>query len=215
MIPMLENLGFRVVMEHPYLISPEADGDIWLQEFELSFSLDVNVDVEAVQGSFKEALGTVWKGDAENDSFNRLVVGARLNWRAVAMLRLYARYLKQLGISYSQEFIADTLSRYLDITRNLVALFKSYFDPRYASDSRSERSQGLVTKIIDALDDVDNISEDNVIRSYLEVIEATLRTNNSAHQLFPDLRRRQQQILYLGQTGFRQDLSRPQAASGV
>jgi len=177
MIPMLENLGFRVVMEHPYLISPEADGDIWLQEFELSFSLDVNVDVEAVQGSFKEALGTVWKGDAENDSFNRLVVGARLNWRAVAMLRLYARYLKQLGISYSQEFIADTLSRYLDITRNLVALFKSYFDPRYASDSRSERSQGLVTKIIDALDDVDNISEDNVIRSYLEVIEATLRTN--------------------------------------
>ena len=177
MIPMLENLGFRVVMEHPYLIRPEGDGDVWLQEFQLSFSLDVNVDVEAVQGSFKEALSTVWKGDAENDSFNRLVIGARLDWRAVAMLRLYARYLKQLGISYSQVFIADTLSRYLDITRNLVALFKSYFDPRYAGETRGERAQGLVVKILGALDDVDNISEDNVIRSYLEVIQATLRTN--------------------------------------
>jgi glutamate dehydrogenase len=177
MIPMLENLGFRVVMEHPYLIRPDADGDIWLQEFQLSFSLDVDVDVEAVQGSFKEALRTVWKGDAENDSFNRLVIGARLDWRAVAMLRLYARYLKQLGISYSQVFIADTLSRYLDITRNLVALFKSYFDPRYAGETRGERVQGLVAKILAALDQVDNISEDNVIRSYLEVIQATLRTN--------------------------------------
>ncbi|UVW36290.1 NAD-glutamate dehydrogenase [SAR92 clade bacterium H455] len=177
MIPMLENLGFRVVMEHPFLIRPEGDGDVWMQEFQLSFSLDVNVDVEAVQGSFKEALSTVWKGDAENDSFNRLVIGARLDWRAVAMLRLYARYLKQLGISYSQEFIADTLCRYLDITRNLVALFKSYFDPRYAGETRSERVQGLVVKILAALDDVDNISEDNVIRSYLEVIQATLRTN--------------------------------------
>ena len=124
-----------------------------MQEFQLSFSLDVNVDVEAVQGSFKEALSTVWKGDAENDSFNRLVIGARLDWRAVAMLRLYARYLKQLGIIYSQEFIADTLSRYLDITRNLVALFKSYFDPRYAGETRGERSQGLVAKILGALDD--------------------------------------------------------------
>ena len=177
MIPMLENLGFRVVMEHPYLIRPEGDGDVWMQEFQLSFSLDVNVDVEAVQGSFKEALSTVWKGDAENDSFNRLVIGARLDWRAVAMLRLYARYLKQLGISYSQEFIADTLCRYLDITRNLVALFKSYFDPRYAGETRGERAQGLVAKILAALDEVDNISEDNVIRSYLEVIQATLRTN--------------------------------------
>ena len=70
MIPMLENLGFRVVIEHPYLIQPDRQTQVWLQEFYLSFSLDVDVDVSAVQSSFKEALSTVWKGDAENDSFN-------------------------------------------------------------------------------------------------------------------------------------------------
>ena len=149
MIPMLENLGFRVMVEHPYLIKPEAGSQVWLQDFRVSFSLDVNVDVSAVQGSFKDALRVVWQGEAENDSFNRLVIGARLDWRSVAMLRLYARYLKQLGIAYSQEFIADTLARHLDITRNLVALFKSYFDPRYAVESsRSDRSVGLSEKIL-------------------------------------------------------------------
>ena len=178
MIPMLENLGFRVMVEHPYLIKPETGSQVWLQDFRLSFSLDVDVDVSAVQGSFKDALRVVWQGEAENDSFNRLVIGARLDWRAVAMLRLYARYLKQLGIAYSQAFIADTLARHLDITRNLVALFKSYFDPRYAAEkSRSDRAVGLSGKILQALDKVENISEDIVLRGYLDVIQATLRTN--------------------------------------
>ena len=177
MIPMLENLGFRVVMEHPYKIQANSESAVWMQDFLLTFSLDMNVDASAVQQSFKDALLQVWRGDAENDSFNRLVVGARLDWRSVAMLRLYARYLKQLSVPYSQDFIADTLAKYLDITRNLVALFKSYFDPRYASEDRSERTDGLVTKILSGLDLISNISEDNVIRGYLELVQATLRTN--------------------------------------
>ena len=177
MIPILENLGFRVIMERPYLIQPDNQAQIWLQEFDLSFSLDINVDVSAVQSDFIEALSRVWSGDAENDSFNRLVVGAGLDWRSVAMLRLYARYLKQLGVSYSQEFIADTLSRYLDITGNLVALFKCYFDPGYADDKRAEQADGYESKVIAALETVDNSNEDTVLRAYLEVICATLRTN--------------------------------------
>ena len=177
MIPMLENLGFRVVMEHPYKIQADDEHAVWMQDFSLAFSLDVSVDVPAVQQSFKDALLQVWRGDAENDSFNRLVIGARLDWRSVAMLRLYARYLKQLSVPYSQDFIADTLSKYLDITRNLVALFKSYFDPRYASEGHSERAKGLVSKILSGLDRISNINEDNVVRGYLELVEATQRTN--------------------------------------
>ena len=177
MIPMLENLGFRVVMEHPYKIQADAENAVWMQDFLLTFSLNVDIDVSAIQQSFKDALLQVWRGDAENDSFNRLVIGARLDWRSVAMLRLYARYLKQLSVPYSQDFIADTLSKYLEITRNLVALFKSYFDPGYASEGHSERAQGLVSKILSGLDSISNINEDNVIRGYLELVQATLRTN--------------------------------------
>lgn len=178
MIPMLENLGFRVLVERPYRIWPQGDDLIWMQDFHLDFSLAVDVNVSAVRNSFAEALKVVWKGDTEDDNFNRLVIGARLDWRSVAMLRLYARYLKQLGVTYSQDFIADTLARHLDITRNLIALFKSYFDPRYVMEkAQSQRPGNLSNKILTELDDVDNINEDNVLRLYLELIEATQRTN--------------------------------------
>ena len=178
MIPMLENMGFRVLVERPYRIQPDGGKEVWMQDFHLSFSLDVDVDISAVGSSFEDTLKTVWKGEAENDIFNRLVIGARLDWHAVAMLRLYSRYLKQLGISYSQKFIADTLAGHLEVTRNLVALFKSYFDPRYAGEKqRASRPDGLRKKILEGLDQIENLSEDNVLRSYLEVIEATLRTN--------------------------------------
>ncbi len=177
MIPMLENLGFSVRMERPFQIRPESEDVIWMQDFSLTFNIDVDVDVSAVKNSFKDALLTVWRGEAEDDSFNRLVVGARLDWRSVAMLRLYARYLKQIGVPYSQDFIADTLSRHLDITRNLVALFKAYFDPRYALEDRSERIFGLIDNVQIGLDAIANLNEDNVIRGYLELIQATQRTN--------------------------------------
>ena len=177
MIPMLENLGFSVRMERPFQIRSETGDVVWMQDFNLTFNIDVDVDVSAVKNSFKDALLRVWRGEAENDSFNRLVVGARLDWRSVAMLRLYARYLKQIGVPFSQDFIADTLSRHLDITRNLVALFKAYFDPRYASESRSERIQGLIKNVQLGLNAIANLNEDNIIRGYLQLIQATQRTN--------------------------------------
>ena len=177
MIPMLENLGFSVRMERPFQIRPESGDTVWMQDFKLNFNIDVDVDVSAVKNSFKDALLRVWRGDAEDDSLNRLVVGARLDWRSVAMLRLYARYLKQIGVPYSQEFIADTLSRHLDITRNLVALFKAHFDPRYALEDRSERIQGLINNVQRGLDAIANLNEDNIIRGYLQLIQATQRTN--------------------------------------
>lgn len=177
MVPMIENLGFKVVMEHPYLIQAKGEIAVWMQEFYLLCSLEVNVDIAAVQNNFVDALSNIWCGTAENDSFNRLIVGAGLDWRSIAILRLYARYLKQLGISFSQEFFADTLSRYPDITGNLIALFRNYFDPRNTADYRRNRCAEVIDNVQQSLESVNNINEDSLIRGYLEVIQATLRTN--------------------------------------
>ncbi len=179
MVPMLENLGFNVIGEHPYQIKPTQGGEVWIHDFTLLFSLDVEVDVSAVRNTFQEAFKAVWCGDSENDSFNHLVVGARLDWRTVSLLRLYARYMKQLGSSFSQSFIAETLASNLDITRNLVALFRCLFDPRLVDSDIKEygRAERLNEKIIDALDLVSNLNEDTVLRCYLQLIAATKRTN--------------------------------------
>lgn len=179
MVPMLENLGFRVIGEHPYQVSPVEGEEIWIHDFTLLFGLDVEVDVSAVRNTFQDAFEAVWYENTENDSFNHLVVGARLDWRTVAMLRLYARYMKQLGSSFSQNFIADTLATNLDITRNLVALFRCLFDPKVVGSSSQEygRADRLNEKVIEALDLVSNVNEDHVLRSYLQLINATKRTN--------------------------------------
>ena len=174
MVPLLENLGFRVQGEHPYQIQRSDGSCVFLSDFTLKFRLNVDVDVPSVRNNFQEAFRATWKGEADNDFFNRLVIGARLDWRSVAMLRMYGKYTKQLGFSLGQRFIADTLAKHLDIARNLVALFKSYFDPRHIEEGRAER---LIEKVSAQLDEVSNLNEDKVLRTYLNLINATLRTN--------------------------------------
>ncbi len=178
-IPVLENLGLRVLGEHPYKIKSASHGVVWMHDFQLTFGLPVTVDVHAVRDHFEEAFLNIWRGNSESDPFNRLVLGARLNWREVTMLRAYAKYLKQIAFNSTPRFIADTLVNHLEITRNLVALFKASFDPRVkkAEDAEDGRAERLKTKVLDALDGVQNLNEDRALRRYLDLMKGTLRTN--------------------------------------
>jgi len=178
-VPILENLGFIVRGEHPYTISRADRPPVWLHEFSLQFTLDIAIDVPGVRQNFQEAFAAIWQRRIDDDSFNRLVVGARLDWRSVAIIRLYAHYMKQLGLPISQGFIAQTFSANLDITRNLVALFKTRFDPKVVQHEadKGERSKRLESKIVESLDKIANLNEDQVLRNYLQLICATVRTN--------------------------------------
>ena len=126
-LPMLENLGLRINTEHPYEIETE-DGRVVIQDFEV-VPLAGQVNVEAVRSRFEDAFAAVWRGDAENDGFNRLVVAAGLSWRQVAMLRGYCKYQLQTGVTFSQAYMEETLARYPLIARLLVELFEARFEP--------------------------------------------------------------------------------------
>lgn len=178
-IPVLENLGLRVVGEHPYMIKASDGAKVWMHDFDLRFGLNTEIDVHSARHNFQDAFAAIWNKQSHSDAFNRLVLGARLSWREVAVLRAYACYMKQTMFNFSQTYIANTLANHLDITRNLVALFKSTFDPRLnqGSDKDQERIDRLSQKIIDSLERVDNLNEDRIIRRYLDFIRGTLRTN--------------------------------------
>ncbi|MCX5511794.1 NAD-glutamate dehydrogenase domain-containing protein, partial [Pseudomonas sp. BJa3] len=79
--------------------------------------------------AFEEAFACIWRGDAENDGFNKLVLGAGLAWRQVALLRGYCKYLLQTGVPFSQSYVEETLNRYPLLARLLVELFEARFDP--------------------------------------------------------------------------------------
>ena len=178
-IPIIENLGLRVIGEYPFLIHKSNSEVIWIHDFLLSFHDNINTNIQKVDRIFKEAFEKIWFGEAENDRFNLLVLAAGMNWRQVAMLRACARYIKQIRMGFSQTYIAETLCNNIEITRQLLELFEVRFNPELSLSrtQRLARQQQIQQSILEALDQVTVLSEDKIIRRFQTVISATLRTN--------------------------------------
>jgi len=135
-LPQLENLGLRVLSEHVYAI--HGDSLLSIQDFEVLPVGELTFSVEQVGALFEDAFAQIWRGNAESDGFNRLVLGAKLSWRQVAMLRGYYKYLLQAGATFSQAYTEETLGRYPAIAGLLVELFLAKFDPRREALSAEE-----------------------------------------------------------------------------
>ena len=170
-LPMMENLGLRVIGERPYDINA-PDQRYWIHDFELEHS-GTDVNLSDMRDVFSEAFKRIWAGEADNDAFNRLIIGAGLDWREVAMLRGYARYLKQIRFGMSQDYIAATLANYPAITKELVALFSLRFDPEQQSHATDES----IARLNEHLESVASLNDDQLLRRFMELILATLRTN--------------------------------------
>lgn len=175
-LPMLENMGLRVIGEVPHQIIFEDGQEIWINDFSMTYPKEPSFDVEAVKNIFQKAFYRVWNYDAENDSFNRLVLEAQLNWREISILRAYTKYLRQTGFMFSPQYIAETLVNNSDIAKLLVKLFKCLFDPKFTDDRKAKEAQ-LESLIHKKLDDVLMLDDDRILRRYCEIIHATLRTN--------------------------------------
>ncbi|KPP99993.1 NAD-glutamate dehydrogenase [Marinobacter sp. HL-58] len=178
-IPILENLGMRVLGEHPYRIRRSDGEQFGVSDFTVQFhSRCRGADIEKAKPLLQEGFREIWNGFAENDDFNQLMMAASLGWREVSVLRAYSRYIKQLRFGFSQPFIADTLARHLDITALLVAFFHARFDPgAAAAKKRNSVVEGLEGRILEALDAVTSLDDDRILRRFYLLIKATLRTN--------------------------------------
>src|SRR5690554_8115213 len=127
-LPVMENLGLRVIGERPYAIVTSGER-YWLHDFDLEHHAATEVNLQQMSEPFIEAFKRIWAGEADNDGFNRLVIAANLDRREVATLRAYARYLKQIGFGMSQDYIPTTLAHHSELTLELVTLSKLRFDP--------------------------------------------------------------------------------------
>lgn len=177
-IPVLENLGMRVLGEHPYRLDAADGSAYWIHDFILSCPQADSIDINEVRDIFQDAFAAIWSGKAENDAFNQLVISAGLSWREVAMLRAYARYNQQTRFGFSQNYMATTLVRHAHLARLLVAFFRARFEPgRQGSERSNAVSERVQQSILDALEQIENLSDDQILRRFLELMQATLRTN--------------------------------------
>lgn len=174
-LPMLENMGLRVIGEYHSLITPsDYENGVWMRDFRLTAQYGLRPDIAQVKAAFEEALYKVWHGEVENDGFNKLVLLAGLNWREVNLLRSYAKYFKQSGFTYHQATIEDTLARHTGIARLIVEYFNKRFNPA-THDANGEKK--VRDHLMAALTEISSINDDRILRQYIEVMDATLRTN--------------------------------------
>ncbi|MFG1676835.1 NAD-glutamate dehydrogenase [Micromonospora sp. NPDC049282] len=175
-LPVLHSLGVKVVDEHPYEVE-RVDGRIWLYDFGLELP-ERHQDLAEVRPHVENAFAAAWRGEAEVDGFNELVLRTGLTWRQVVVLRAYAKYLRQAGTVFSQEYMEQTFIAYPRIAGLLVQLFETRFAPGATTlDERRQRSGELVDAIGEALEEVASLDQDRILRAYLTLIQATLRTS--------------------------------------
>jgi glutamate dehydrogenase len=175
-LPVLENMGLRVIHERPYRFVTKDGRSFSLHDFAMQRTEAGEIDLERVRGTFQEAFARVWRGDAQNDGFNQLVLGAGLDWRQVTLLRACCRYLLQVGSPFSQAYTEQTLASNPSLARQLTELFAVRFDPDLRGD-REARTEEVIARIRQGLDAVANLDEDRILRRYLHLIRAMLRTN--------------------------------------
>ncbi|MCP4475636.1 MAG: NAD-glutamate dehydrogenase [Gammaproteobacteria bacterium] len=176
-LPILEKMGLRILDERPHRIDIGASGEIWINAFEMIYVGGDDVVLEEVRDVVERGFAAVWLGDAESDEFNRLILKGGLSWREVAVLRSYGKYLRQLGMSFTEDYIAETLYTHAAISCQLIELFKARFNPDEENANREESQQLVKARIEELLDAVAQLDHDRIFRRYIEVIEATVRVN--------------------------------------
>ncbi|TDP00519.1 NAD-glutamate dehydrogenase [Marinomonas balearica] len=177
-LPILECMGLRVLEARPYELDQNGDGraNTWVVEFAISVNDGVNLEKKAQREAFQDAFNQVFLRRVENDRFNSLVLDASLTWRQVTMLRAVTKYLNQLQIPFSRPYMQQTLEKNANIARLLVQLFEQRFHPEM-ENKRGDKVAKLEEKLEAAFDQVANLDEDRILKHYLSVIQAMLRTN--------------------------------------
>ncbi|MET9884773.1 NAD-glutamate dehydrogenase [Streptomyces sp. NPDC006430] len=179
-LPVLQRLGVEVTDERPYELRRTDRTNAWIYDFGLRMPLPSgggdNYLGDDARERFQDAFAAVWQGDAENDNFNTLVLSAGLTWRQAVVLRAYAKYLRQAGVNFSQDYMEDTLRNNVHTTRLLVSLFEARMSPGRQS-AGTELIDAMLEELAGALDQVASLDEDRILRSFLNLITATLRTN--------------------------------------
>ncbi|HTW34137.1 MAG TPA: NAD-glutamate dehydrogenase [Rhizomicrobium sp.] len=178
-LPVFENLGFRVIAEDSYaIVLPSEEGPpaaAAVLDFLMERADQSPVSLAEIKAPLEEAFHAVVSGEAESDGFNRLVVGADLGWREVSVLRTIAKFLRQAGIAFSQDYMEQALARNPDIAKLMVELFLARSAPEI--EDRDARVKALGERIDAALNDVPSLDDDRIIRRFRNVVEAMLRTN--------------------------------------
>ena len=171
-LPVLEALGLRVVEE----VATRIDGDqgeIYIHDVGVLGPEGSQLDLDECGARVGVAIEAGLSGEIESDSLDRLVVLTQLTHHQVGLLRAYRTYRRRVSTGFTVRYVNDALTAHPNIAEQLVTLFEARFDPELALAATDEIAGGILAD----LEEVGSLDEDRILRGFLELIMATVRTN--------------------------------------
>jgi glutamate dehydrogenase len=178
-LPILENMGLKTMAEAGFPLVVDGERIVWVHDFEIEDPRGEHLVFSEMKQAFEEAVAAVWTGLTENDGFNRLVLELSVSWREAALVRALARFRQQTGLDPTQRSQEQALAGNPGVARLILDLFRTRFDPAIAAPlaSRQEQSRAVMAKIVEALQYVESLDDDRVLRRLALLAQAIQRTN--------------------------------------
>jgi glutamate dehydrogenase len=185
-LPILESMGLKAMAEAGFKVTAAEADPVWVHDFEIEDPRGANLVFAEIKDVFEDAVAAVWTGATENDGFNRLVMELAIPWRDAALVRALARYRQQSGLDPSQRVQETALSNHPGVARLILDLFRIKFDPAIRADLDARRRQAgaVLSEIVEALQLVESLDDDRVLRRLALLVGAIQRTN--FYQRTPD-----------------------------
>jgi glutamate dehydrogenase len=178
-LPILENFDLRTLDEKPYQVRLTKSTFAWISDFNVVYVGKIALNMSAHKNTkinFQEALLHIHHCKCESDGFNKLILGAGISWREVIIIRTYAKYMQQTGFRFSQAYIEKTIANYPELAKNFLALFFLKYNP--ATKPPTPKKLNTIQDTISAnLEKAVTLDEDLILRSFWQLLNATLRTN--------------------------------------
>ncbi|WP_309643873.1 NAD-glutamate dehydrogenase, partial [Phenylobacterium sp.] len=178
-LPILENMGLKAMVENGFPVTRAGARRVYVHEFEIDDAHGEHLVFDDLRAAFQDAFVAVWTGATENDGFNRLVLELSISWREAALIRALSRHRQQSGLDPSQRVTETALSNHPGVARLVLDLFRTKFDPAIKADLTARAAQALkvMDEIISALQLVDSLDDDRVLRRLALLVSAIKRTN--------------------------------------
>ncbi|HEX5378381.1 MAG TPA: NAD-glutamate dehydrogenase [Phenylobacterium sp.] len=178
-LPILENMGLKAMVETGFPVTRKDQPPIWIHDFDLLDERGEHLVFDEVKQAFEDAFTAVWTGRTENDGFNRLVLELSVSWRDAALIRALARHRQQSGLDPSQRVQEAALSAHPGVTRLILDLFRTKFHPAIRADlaTRQDQAALVMAEITEALQLVESLDDDRVLRRIALLVGAIKRTN--------------------------------------
>jgi len=175
LMPMLQNFGLRVLSEAAYQLAPRAGAQseraFVLQFVVQSAGRDSGLDRAT---ELSAALSAVRAGWLEDDPLNALVLSG-LQWREVALLRLYLAAAFQMKLAPALAALRRIFLSQPTLAKRLIELFTIRLRPGAAAPAAE--IEACRAAFLAGLSAIDNLSDDRVARRLLALVEATVRSN--------------------------------------